>query len=64
MAEDYSINGPLSEFTAETPLIAKRGVTKKGTPKNLGYILSGVYFVLRTYVFPMRNMIFYSFPPN
>lgn len=50
MSDDYSINASVGEFTAETPLIAKRSVTEKGTPKNIGYILSAVYFVLRTYL--------------
>lgn len=42
--ERLNINGD----TPETPLIAKRGVTKSGTPKNVGHVLSVVYFVLCT----------------
>lgn len=43
--EDVNINGD----TPETPLIAKRAVTKSGTPKNVGYVPSIVYFVLCMY---------------
>jgi hypothetical protein len=42
--ENININGD----GPETPLIAKRAVTEKGTPKNIGYLLSIVYFVLCT----------------
>lgn len=50
--EDVNINGD----TPETPLIAKRAVTKSGTPKNVGYVPSIVYFVLLTFGYPLINM--------
>lgn len=49
MEGPYSINAVTDDITEDTPLIAQRSVSKHGTPKNIGYLLSVVYFILRMY---------------